>query len=249
MKITVFGPNGMLGQAMLKAIVAAGHEPNPIPARIEKSITGHVRNSVVINCAGRVPQKSGSDLDMVQTNGLGPHILAEVCDRAMVRLVHVSTDCVFSDVGPHDELDLISPISLYGTSKATGEIIYRPHLTVRVSFVGESTHGLVHDLRTNRIVDASLGLLWSGHTVGTVAEYLVMLAMNSDITGLLHMPGEWRSRYELATKLARYLKLNTIINQQVSFRADRRLISSYWFARGLPTPPDFDYQLEHGGLE
>lgn len=248
MKITVFGPNGMLGQAVMKAALAQGHEVNPIQSRIEDAVSGHVRRSVVINCAGQVPQKRSTDANMVLTNAYAPHLLAEVCDLALVRLVHVSTDCVFSDSGPHDESDAVSPASFYGKTKAAGEVTRDQHLTVRVSFVGEASHGLVHDLRTQMSVDASRELLWSGHTVRTVAEYLVQLAVMSEIKGLLHMPGEWRSRYELVSALVGFLGLPTTVNSQTGFRADRRLASVRWQGLGLKTPPLFYDQLVAGGL-
>lgn len=250
MNITVFGPNGMLGQAVMKEAMTQGHSVNPVQSRIEDAITGQVRRSVVINCAGRVPQKNSTDANMVLSNAYGPQLLAEVCDLALVRLVHVSTDCVFSLIGPHSEKDEISPANLYGVSKAAGEITRDQHLTVRTSFIGECTHGLVHQLRSDKIIQASRGLLWSGHTVKTVAEYLVKLAVREDVTGLLHMPGEFTNRFAVAKLLIDQLGLDTIINEQSrsDFFADRRLVSNRWHKLALSYPPDLLSQIQAGGL-
>ncbi len=59
--------------------------------------------AVVINCAGLVKQREAPDSEFMRVNAYGPHRLAEVCDRASARLIHISTDCVFRGPGPHGE--------------------------------------------------------------------------------------------------------------------------------------------------
>ena len=91
---------------------------------------------------------------------------------------------------------------------------------------------------------ASNRLLWSGHTVDTIADVLITLAERSDVTGLLHIPGEFQSRYDLCMTLATYLMCGAQVIRDDSFVADRRLMSTRWSMLGLPELPSFAAQLE-----
>lgn len=240
MKIQVFGPNGMLGSAVVKAIARRGHTLESNHANIEIVMPGHIHAPVVINCAGLVKQLSSKASRFMKINAVGPHRVAEACDAAGARLIHISTDCVFSRTGPHCECDAPDADDPYARSKLAGEVIRAPHLTIRTSFVGFSSHGLIADLMGETPVRASNRLLWSGHTVDTVADVLISLA-ETDISGLLHIPGEFQTRYELCQRLVRRYKLPCQIIRDDEYRADRRLISDHW---PLGELPGFDVQLE-----
>ncbi len=246
MKIQVFGPNGMLGSAVVKAVTRRGHDLSPHHADLEVVTASHIDAPVVINCAGLVKQRQYPASRFMTVNAVGPHRLAEACDKMGARLIHVSTDCVFQGPGPHDES---SPPDVwtdaYARSKAAGEVIRAPHLTVRTSFVGFSHRGLIADLLNCGLVTASDRLLWSGHTVDTVADVLMTLAERGDIAGLLHIPGEFQTRWDLVQTLNRWLPGNVlVIAHDNSFVADRRLTSVRWERLGLPELPSFAAQLE-----
>ena len=79
---------------------------------------------VAVNCVGIVKQsdEAGDAARMIEVNSLFPHRLARVCEGRGVRLIHVSTDCVFSGRrGGYDESELPDPADLYGRSKLAGE--------------------------------------------------------------------------------------------------------------------------------
>lgn len=247
MNIQVLGEKGILGHAVSRKVLERGHSlvraRRATPIDIRHVMPAAIRGEVVINCAGLVKQRPRHDSDFIQTNSYGPHWLAEVCDSVDARMIHISTDCVFSHPGPHDEDDYTSGKDIYALSKRAGEVTREPHLTVRTSFVGFGTHGLIHDILSKREIKASRALLWSGHTAETVADLLVILAERPDVTGLLHIPGEFQSRFDVVRTLAAWLERDIRIIEQDDFIHDRRLISKRWESLGLPQIPLFRDQI------
>lgn len=259
--IQILGSGGLLGQAVVATAIkyAMPHNAVPYNGSDNKDICKWSPDplaSVVINCAGAIPQRTEIAAAMMHVNAEGPWHLAAVCNHYNLRLIHVSTDCVFQGPGPHAEDDLPDATSVYALSKRAGEITQTPHLTVRTSFVGERVcpaylwpgYHLVERLKQGLPITASDNLLWSGHTVWTVANILMQLALRPEITGLLHIPGEFQSRAELVDRLQARLGTTAPVTRDDSFIADRRLMSKRW-ATDCPdlTPPPFDHQLETWG--
>lgn len=175
MRILVLGASGMLGNAMMRVLAQNGrHEVSGTarsgavkrhfaPALAERIITGvdvenadalarvfaQVRPQAVINCIGLVKQLAEADepLLALPINSLLPHRLARLCELSGARLVHVSTDCVFTGrKGMYRESDEPDAQDLYGRSKLLGEVDYPHAITLRTSIIGhelESAHGLV----------------------------------------------------------------------------------------------------------
>jgi len=102
------------------------------------------RPDVVVNAVGvikQVPTVVNTALT-AEVNGLLPHVLAQACDEVGARLVHPSTDCVFSGRrGAYDEDDVPDPVDFYGRSKLLGEVSAVPHLTLRTSIIGPELTG------------------------------------------------------------------------------------------------------------
>ena len=108
-----------------------------------------VRPQAVINCVGLVKQLADAEdaLRAIPINSLLPHRLANIAAAVGARLVHISTDCVFSgSKGMYSESDPADAQDLYGRSKHLGEVDYSHAVTLRTSIVGhelQSAHGLV----------------------------------------------------------------------------------------------------------
>src|SRR5262245_38452589 len=136
MNIQVIGHRGMLGTAVSAAVAERGHELVVKDLNIETVIAPHILAPVVINCAGLVKQRQYPASRFMAVNAMGPHRLAEACDVAGARLIHVSTDCVFdqpyfnSPRGPFSENSMSCALDTYARSKLAGEVS-APHLTVR----------------------------------------------------------------------------------------------------------------------
>jgi dTDP-4-dehydrorhamnose reductase len=172
MKILVLGITGMLGSMVLKKLTkniqhdvwgAARHAskldcfPNESKQKIIIdtdlisqdtliTILGHVRPDVVINCIGLIKQHFTSEdpLKALTINSMLPHRLSELCKIMNARLIHISTDCVFSGrKGMYIESNTSDAEDLYGKSKYIGEIHHDTHtITLRTSIIG-------HELKTN----------------------------------------------------------------------------------------------------
>lgn len=247
MRIVVLGYMGMLGKRVLSRALAEGHEvvtpsvpESKRPVRLMAINKFDLDGDVVINCAGIVKQRPSDLMETVLTNAYAPHYIARLCSEIGNRLIHVSSDCVFSHPGPHYEGDPVSPEDFYGKTKLAGEVGGK-HLTVRCSFIGYSTRGLIHEILNSEEIRASNRLLWNGHTAEFVAESLIRYAENP-IEGLLHLPGEHISRYHLVRKLCGFLNVHPRIVRDDNFVADRRLGSQRLkWAAGMP--PTLDEQL------
>lgn len=245
MKVQVWGSRGMLGAKVVRQAAAAGHTVLTGLERIERAEVRHIFGDVVINCAGVTSQRiSHSWTSFMWANAVGPHNLAQMVQQTGARLIHVSTDCVFEGHGPHNEEAVPDADGAYARSKRAGEVTYGQHLTVRTSFVGFGSRGLIHELQTRNEVAVSNELLWTGHTVDTVAAFLVWLVDNPHVMGLLHMPGTGQTRFTLARDLRARWDLPARLKRDDRFVADRRLSSIYWAKLGLPILPPFDVQLE-----
>ena len=94
---------------------------------------------VAINCIGVVKQRvhRTTDDEMVEINARFPQKLSDICAAFSTRLIHISTDCVFSgNKGDYVETDKPDPVDIYGSSKLAGEIVDAHNLTIRTSHVG-----------------------------------------------------------------------------------------------------------------
>ena len=112
-------------------------------------ILDQIRPNVVVNCAGLTKHKPEAEdpLVSIPINTLMPHRLAGLCQLVGARLIHVSTDCVFSgEKGGYTETDFADARDVYGKSKALGEVDYAHAITLRTSTIGhelQSNYGLL----------------------------------------------------------------------------------------------------------
>ena len=95
--------------------------------------------AILINCVGVVKQLGAAKdpLTAIPINALLPHRLATIAHAIGARLVHISTDCVFSGAkGNYLETDFPDADDLYGRSKLLGEVDYPHAVTLRTSIIG-----------------------------------------------------------------------------------------------------------------
>lgn len=144
---------------------------------------------VVVNCAGILNDAAESNpATSIFINSFIPHYLAQRCKR----LIHISTDCVFSgERGSYTESDLKDGKGYYAESKSLGEVLYRPHLTIRTSIIGPELKadgkGLLHwFLRQKDTIKGYSNAFWSGVSTLQLAKGVIELMDNPEITGLVH---------------------------------------------------------------
>lgn len=170
MRVLVLGVSGMLGRSVYRVMSdGVGFEVfgtvrdtksiSFLPEALKKNVLagvdveredslvaafGNVHPDVVINCVGLVKQLADANnpLLAVPINALLPHRLAALCKVAGARLVHISTDCVFSgDKGNYLESDFPDAYDLYGRTKLIGEVDYPHAITLRTSIIGHELSG------------------------------------------------------------------------------------------------------------
>jgi dTDP-4-dehydrorhamnose reductase len=203
---------------------------------------------VVINCAGVIKQRKFDPIVAIRTNSLAPHLLAAQAEVIGARLIHVSTDCVFSgQKGRYAEDDIPDPTDLYGRSKLLGEVTYDPHLTVRTSFIGpeiESRHGLLEwFLSQEGEIKGFSHVFWSGFTSVALSRILLSLAKRPDLSGLLHVAGNRIDKYTLLQKLRDVYDKSDITIHPVSSPAYDRSLDNFLF-KSLRIPyPDHDSMI------
>lgn len=172
MNVLILGVTGMLGSAVFRQLSrdqryqvwgtlrnAGGqrHFSEPLHAQLISnvdvldqdglvSVLERIRPDVVINCVGLIKQLADAKdpLSALPINAMLPHRLAKLCGLAGARLIHISTDCVFSGhKGLYTEEDVSDAEDLYGKSKFIGELHDLPHaITLRTSIIG-------HELGSN----------------------------------------------------------------------------------------------------
>jgi dTDP-4-dehydrorhamnose reductase len=258
MRILVLGATGMLGHAACRVLrpehrvfgtCRESYRDRPrlsafLPAEscIERFVAGApgslerafdvARPDVVLNCIGIVKQKHEASraLPALRINALFPHELAEFADRSGAKVIHVSTDCVFSGrTGGIDESGVPDPVDLYGRSKLLGEVTYPPHLTIRTSLIGRelaTSTGLLEWLLTNRNgkVRGYTRAIFSGLTTRTLVRVLMQaLTTKPGLTGLYHVASEPVSKYQLLMQVNEALGLGIEIERDERFQCDRSL--------------------------
>lgn len=200
-RIWITGQGGMLGSRVAAEAVRRGHQvvaTNHLQCPIDNiaaaiNIVTTIKPDCIINCAGRTPP--AAPLEMAMANTLGPQILASF----KIRLVHMSTDCVFSGhpVREHvnqwySPFDRPDPQDNYSRTKLAGEPLAGHVLVVRGSFVGPE-NGLLHWLcRQKGNIEGWLNAYWNGTSVVAMAKALVALAEGRAV-GIVHVASSERA--------------------------------------------------------
>ena len=163
-----------------------------------------VKPDILINCVGVLVRGSKEHPDnAVLLNAYFPHLLEKLADRYDARLIHISTDCVFSGKkGNYSETDFRDADDVYGRSKALGEIVNGRDLTIRTSIIGPELkadgEGLFHWLMSQHgTVSGFKTAIWGGVTTLELAK-AISVAIKEGTTGLVHVSnGTGISKYDL----------------------------------------------------
>lgn len=231
MKVLVLGASGMLGNAMLSilaekpslTVIGSVRSPSSkrlFPDVLQKlivsgadadnldsvySLMSDIKPDVVINCVGLIKQLKNSDdpLQILPVNSLFPHRLAKLCELSGARLVHISTDCVFSGTrGDYSENDSSDANDLYGKSKFLGEVHSSNSITLRTSIIGHelsSSNGLVEwFLSQNNQVQGYVNAIFSGLPTVELARIIRdVILIRPELSGLYHLASKPISKYDL----------------------------------------------------
>jgi dTDP-4-dehydrorhamnose reductase len=277
-RILVLGGDGMLGHQLLRtwagrhdvtvtlrqplvAYASAGlfSARNSID-RVEAldrpqlaQVMDRVRPDAVVNCIGIVKQRSEAKaaIPSIEINALLPHRLLELCQAHGARLIHLSTDCVFSGrTGNYRESDLPDPVDLYGRSKLLGEVDEAPGLTLRTSIIGLELSrftGLVEwFLAQQGMIHGFKRAIYTGFTtreLGRVIEHV--LVNHPRLHGVWQVASTPISKYDLLVRLARLLNRTDVeIVADDVFVCDRSLRGEAFSAEVGYVAPQWDAMLD-----
>lgn len=262
-RLLVLGASGLLGRSVavaaaraksgeLHVLVGRGQAPD-VPGAVvhrldlrdlaaTRSWLGRLKPELVINCAGIVKSICDDGYEAALLNSLLPHLAVDALRSWGGRLLHVSTDCVFSgEKGDYKESDLADPVDLYGRTKLAGEVTESPHLTVRTSFIGIE-HGNPKGLLGWFLTQAGevrgfRRVIWSGLSVEALAEILVSLVQRREVSGLLHVAGARIDKYRLLCLAAETFGKSDVHIEPVDEPVcDRSLRSDRLSALGIQVP-------------
>ena len=204
---------------------------------------------VVLNCAGIVksecvhhPATVVSDINLK-----GPHRIAyRALSSGKCRVIHFSTDCVFSGAeGNYTEEYPADATDIYGSLKRHGELsIYANCVTLRASFIGRDPirgRGLLEWLlaQSGPTVPGHANAIWSGLSTTELARITAKVIDDTEMSGLYHVAGPRISKFELLVLLTKAFNLPHLIEPQDEPRVDRSLDGSKIARRMNYSPPDW----------
>lgn len=193
-----------------------------------------VQPNVVINCVGLVKQLADADdpLAAIPINSLLPHRLARLCEVSRARLVHMSTDCIFSGAkGMYTEADTSDSEDLYGRSKYLGEVDYPHAITLRTSVIGHELDGerslIGWFLAQEGSVKGFKRAIFSGLPTVEIARVIRdRVIPHSELRGVYHLSADPISKFDLLTLVAQTYRKTIDIKPDEKYVIDRSLDST-----------------------
>ncbi|MBQ9776578.1 MAG: SDR family oxidoreductase [Lentisphaeria bacterium] len=258
-KILIFGGRGMLGHMAVKYLrqtncyqviscVRKSEGNDEISVDITdfakvKTILTQQKPDIVLNCIGMLVKACAERVDQaILVNSYFPNYLAKLGQELNYKLIHVSTDCVFSGKrGRYYDSDFCDGDTPYARTKALGEVIDERNLTVRTSIIGPEIKkdgtGLFHwFMQQKGEISGYKTALWSGVTTLELSKF-IHVAIQKNLTGLfqLSMP-EAISKYDLL-KLFQEIwdKRDVSISANEDYHCDKSMVCTQL--------PSFEYRL------
>lgn len=257
MKVLVFGASGMIGSAMFRVLsekkeweVRGTLRSNAWKRFFPETLAGklipdvdvekqdalvrvfaQVQPDVVVNCVGLTKHHSEAEdpLLSIPLNALLPHRLADLCAATGSRLVHVSTDCVFSGTrGGYVEDDAPDAVDVYGKSKHLGEVDDAHAITLRTSTIGhelQSAYGLLEwFLSQQGSCKGYSRAIFSGLPNVVFAQVVRDVVIpRPELSGLYHVGAQPIGKYDLLQLIARTYNKPINIERDDKFVIDRSL--------------------------
>ena len=176
-----------------------------------------VKPDITINCIGILNDHASDNTKLAfQVNSVFPHQLVKLSERNNGKLIHISTDCVFSGrKGDYTENDFPDSTTIYGQSKHLGEIISEKHLTIRTSIIGPELKNdgiglFLWFMKQKGEIKGYEKVLWNGVTTLELARAIDTM-IQKNITGLYHLGSEEKvSKLSLLKLIAEVFEKNDV---------------------------------------
>ncbi len=217
-----------------------------------RDVVERFRPDWILNAVGLVKRPLAQDpVASLLANTVFPHRLAQVCAAHDARLLHFSTDCVFSGTqGGYRESDRPDNDDWHGRCKALGEPAGDHVLVLRTSFIGLELGCkkslLEWFLAQHGRVPGYVNAIWSGLTAIELARLTAsLMADRAPLHGVWHVASPALSKFELLTRInARLGDRGVEVFPDEHFVCDRSLDGSAFAARTGYAPPSWDEMLD-----
>ena len=264
MKILVFGSTGMLGHTLIKYLQTQSSIEVEFTARNKsrqelcKKIFGKQAKYIVnayqaysalkaindfkpaycINCLGLIKQRNDSKnfLNYIKVNSLLPHLLSKYSAENNARLIHISTDGVYSGLkGNYSENDNPDPLDFYCRSKLLGEVCNENSMTLRTSIIGpeiNSSKGLLEWFKSkNEIVYGYSNVWFTGFPTIELARIIFNYIIKKDIKNdIYNVSSNPINKLNLLMLINNIYGLNKKILEDKSIKVNRTLDCSKFIA-------------------
>jgi dTDP-4-dehydrorhamnose reductase len=254
-KVLVLGSTGMLGHQVVNYLKDFGdfiiddfsyrnklRKSTIILDAMDKSSLERaivkLKPDFIVNCIGILVNGSQNKERAIYLNAYLPHQLKTIAKNINSKLIHISTDCVFSGLkGQYIEADPRDGQDVYSQTKILGEVIDDTNLTLRTSIIGpelkNNGEGLFHwFMNQSGNISGYTKSIWSGVTTIELAK-AIKWSIDNEITGLYHVTNNSSiSKFELLKLFQKHTKKNISIqplngkNVDKSF-IDTRLLMGY----------------------
>jgi dTDP-4-dehydrorhamnose reductase len=211
-----------------------------------------LRPQTIVNCIGIVKQRpeARDAIPSITLNALLPHRLAAVAKTVGARVIHFSTDCVFSGrEGGYTEDDVSDAADLYGRSKFLGEVKGPNALTLRTSIIGRELYNFASLLewflaQKGKTINGFRQVLYSGVTTNLMARLVGdLIDHHPTLTGLYQVAGPWISKHDLLCLARNAFKLDVdIVPDDVEVN-DRTLVGDRFRAATGFVAPSWEEML------
>lgn len=277
MRILILGGDGMLGHQLLKSLAPRHQVRVTLRQDLESyssyqlfdkdnayfgidvrsferlaEVVADFRPEAIINAVGIVKQRptAKESIPSLEINSLLPHRLSVLCKAVGARLVHLSTDCIFSGKkGNYQETDPSDAEDLYGKTKFLGETQDSHCLTLRTSIIGRelSRHKSLLEwfLGQTGTIRGFTKAIYNGFTTLEMSRIIEnMLVNHPEASGVYQVSSEPINKYDLLLLFREKLDHMVEIVPDDKFYCDRSLDSTRFRAEFAYTPPTWDAMIE-----
>jgi len=261
MNIILFGSTGMLGNYIVNVLnkkynlICISREEYDIYNGNYKELKEIIKTnnkdgeSLVINCAGAIPQRYCEFKYLFKLNTWFPNMLSKICNKIGIKLIHITTDCVYNGKkGKYNEKDFHTETNMYGRSKSIGEP--RNCCIIRTSIIGEENKNkksLIEWLKseTGKEINGYVNHYWNGVTCYQLSKIIkYMIEQNLYWHGIRHIftPLKY-TKYNLCVLINNIYDLNIKINKTTTSKNIDRTLSTNYEENKIFKIPDLTKQI------
>ena len=265
MRILILGGNGMIGHKMYQMISKVNEDTwvtlrNDLSTYKFSDIYNHekvidnidlsdfkkmlntlneIKPDIILNACGITIRRGVEKIksDTILLNSVLPHILNEWVTLNNKKLIHFSTDCVFSGKkGNYSDSDIKDANDLYGTTKSLGEIIDSKFtITLRGSMIGRELEYKTELFewflkQSGKNIKGFDEVIYSGITNVKMGE-IVLRVINyyPNLSGIYNVSSKPITKFDLLKLCNVYFGINSIIEMDNSYTNNKNLISDKFF--------------------